>query len=261
MKELAKSIVYGGFDLVTGGRGVERNIGNEKIRFPTRYSRYYPRDYEPELFKFLYEFCTPGSCFLDCGAHFGLFSVVAARLVGDGGKVIGFEPAPRIRSIYEHVVQLNRRDNVEIRSEAVSSGPGTATFFDTGAEASNANSLAKQDRHSGGYEVETTSIDRVMANRDVKVTAMKIDVEGAEYGALNGAAETLNRHRLAIFLSLHPTAISKMDASLGEIWDFLIEHDFEMENLDHPVSREWFVDQTELFDVVCRPISGAGKTA
>ena len=73
MKEILKNLVYGGYDLVTGGRGVNRIVGGENIRFPIRYSRYYPRNYEPELFKFLNNHCRTGSTFLDCGTTFSGF--------------------------------------------------------------------------------------------------------------------------------------------------------------------------------------------
>jgi FkbM family methyltransferase len=259
MKETLKNIVYGGYDLVAGSRGIERTVGGEKIRFPIRYARYYPKNYEPELFKFLDSHCRTGSTFLDCGAHFGLFSIAASRRVGDKGRVIGFEPAPSIRAIYQQVVDLNGRTNIEVRPEALSMETGTATFFETGSEASNANSLARQERHSGGYTVDITTIDNIMDGRNAAAVSMKIDVEGAEYGALCGAAKTLEKFRPAIFLSLHPDAIVKMDADLGAIWDLLAGHEFSMRNLGREVSRQWFVEQTELFDVECLPREGKSE--
>lgn len=48
----------------------------------------------------------PGDIFWDVGANIGFFTLLAARLVGDGGEVVAFEPMP------EDVHQLRR--NVEL---------------------------------------------------------------------------------------------------------------------------------------------------
>lgn len=253
MKEIAKTIVYGTADFLTHGKGIARNIGGQTIRFPARYSRYYPPGYEPGLFGFLGKNLSKGDTFFDCGAHFGLFSVVASRLVGNEGKVFCFEPMPNVRAICEDVVRLNECSNVEVRDEAVSSQTGTATFFDTGNEGSNANSLVKQDRHDGGLTVKTISVDDLRDERSLKIDCMKIDVEGAEFDLLRGAANSFTIDRPAVFLSLHPTAISKTGVSLNDIWEILETYKMQIELKGQLVEKGWFIEQKDLFDVECLP--------
>ncbi len=253
MKEAIKNAVYGFGDLIYGFRGVPRRIGGETIRFPARYSRYYPKGYEPDLFDFLRRHCANGQVFYDCGAHFGLFTVFASRLVGDSGRVISFEPTPSIREVLTKVVHINNCDNVEVRPEALTRKAGTATFFDTGDENSNANSLVQQNRHQGGIAVPTISVDRVNFDQKLSISCMKIDVEGAEYDLLVGAEETLANSRPTIFLSLHPDAIRLCGATLLQIWDLLHKHSFELKRIDRPVDKSWFTEQTDLFDVECIP--------
>ena len=188
MKETIKNIVYGALDAVTAERGVARRIGGETVRFPARYSRYYEATYEPELFKFLRRRLRAGDVFFDCGAHIGLFTVVASRLVGADGRVFSFEPTPATREVLEKVVALNDCRNVEVRPEAVSRTTGTAVFFDTGGECSNANSLVKLNRHQdGGLTVPTVSIDEFARSRKLEINCIKIDVEGAEFDLLVGS--------------------------------------------------------------------------
>ncbi|MBX3295952.1 MAG: FkbM family methyltransferase [Acidobacteria bacterium] len=254
MKETIKSVVYGAADIITRGRGIKRRIGGYDIRFPSRYSRYYPAGYEPGLFKFIERNCPPGSTFLDCGAHFGLFSVVASRVVSESGKVIAFEPMPDVRATLESVVSLNNCVNVKVRAEAVSLERGKATFYQTGNDASNANSLVKQDKHGGGFEVDLISIDEIRDEERLTITCVKIDVEGAEYELLRGASETLRKDRPVLFLSLHPTALDNANVSLSEIWTFLIGHGYSLELEGEPVNEAWFSEQTDLFDVECIPL-------
>jgi FkbM family methyltransferase len=253
MKEAIKWVVYGAADVITRGRGINRRIGGYEIRFPSRYSRYYPPGYEPGLFKFIERNCPPGSTFLDCGAHFGLFSVVASKAVGERGKVFAFEPMPDVRAILESVVSLNECGNVRIRPEAVSRDRGKATFFQTGNEASNANSLVKQEKHGGGIDVDLISIDEIRNEEGLKIACVKIDVEGAEYDLLQGASDTLSIDRPALFLSLHPSALKNADVPLSNIWIYLEDHGYSLELDGEPVSNSWFCAQTDLFDVECIP--------
>ena len=104
-----------------------------------------------------------------------------AREVGESGRVFAFEPTPFTRSVLKEVVALNGcSDMVEVRGEAVSASEGKATFFDTGDDVSNANSLVKTSRSKREIEVPLTSVDAFVNERGLRVLCIKIDVEGAE---------------------------------------------------------------------------------
>src|ERR1700758_2607728 len=47
--------------------------------------------YEPEL-AYLEKILSPGKCFVDVGANFGVYTLVGGKLVGDRGRVFAFEP-------------------------------------------------------------------------------------------------------------------------------------------------------------------------
>lgn len=257
MKTLAKALVYGAVEVATGGRGVARTIGGETIRFPARFSRYYPPDYEPETFRFLRERLHFGNTVIDIGAHIGLFSVVAGRLVGPGGRVFAFEPTPGTREVLERTVALNGFDDrIEVRSEAVAASSGTATFFDTGDPASNANSLVPStDRHRHELRVATTSLDDFVAARSIAVALVKIDAEGNELDVLRGGENLLREQRSAVALALHPDALRAGGGSLDEVWTLLEELDLSVSLEGRPLDRDSFCSRKELFDVHCVPIS------
>lgn len=251
VKETAKDIIYNAIDLLTAGKGINRLVGGYEVRFPVRYSRYYPKDYEPYLFNFLNKNCRQGDTFLDCGAHIGLFSVVGSKIVGDKGRVISFEPMPSTRKILEKTVLINNCSNITIRPEAISDKPGEADFFDTGNLASNANSLIKQDRHHGNIKVPITTLDKVREEMNLKVDCIKIDVEGAEYNLLLGAEKTIKEDRPKIFLSLHPAAIAQSGKSLSMIWDLLNTYSLSIKQHGSDIDKEFFISQEDLFDVEC----------
>lgn len=264
LKSLTKSAAYGALDIYNGGQGVQRVICGEPIRFPARWSRYYPSVYEPNTFSFLRDRCAPGDTVMDIGAHLGLFSVVMARLVGPSGRVFSFEPTPLIREVLEKTVFLNCCEGlVEVRPEAVAGATGTATFYDTGMIMSNANSLVLTERSRRGLSVATVTLDDFVAARGLRPRCLKIDVEGAELALLRGARATFLTCRPAAALSLHPASFPDPGATLAEIWAVLQEYRLGVRLLEDyeaaPRSAGAAMDEAsfcvrrQCFDVELRP--------
>jgi FkbM family methyltransferase len=254
LKSTAKGLAYGMADLCTARRGIRRTIGGRHVRFPARWSRYYPADYEPETFAFLEAHCQPGQTVMDIGAHLGLFTVTMAQLVGPSGRVLSFEPTTSIQPILEQVVRINGvARTVELRREAVSDSAGVAHFYETGHFGSNACSLVRTARSRRVVEVPTISIDELVRSREMTVHCLKIDVEGAEVAVLRGALETMGRCRPAISLAVHPAAIGEMGSSLEELWRLVQDAGMASLSQSQPVDRAWFVGQTDLFDVHLLP--------
>ena len=252
---MIKQAAYKALDMITLGKGVERSIGGESIRFPARWSRYYESDYEPETFRFFRETLKEGDTVLDIGGHIGLFAVVTARLVGEKGKVFSFEPTPFTRAVLQEVVDLNGcSDIVEVRPEAVSAKSGETVFFDTGDDISNANSLVKTARSKREIPVKLISVDEFVSERNLTVNCLKIDVEGAELDLLRGARKTFLEQRPAARLGLHPPFIVQNGHSLDDIWATLLEYRMSVIFEGKPVEREWFCSQPELFDVDLLPV-------
>ncbi len=255
LDKVCKPAFYRTLDILTNGRGIARKISGETIRFPARWSRYYESNYEQITFNFLRENLSKGDVYLDCGGHIGLFAVVGARLVGETGRVFSFEPTPLSRSVLEQTVRLNNCQNiVDVRAEAISRTSGTATFFDTGTEISNANSLVKTNKQGGNLEVKTVSLDGFAIEHELqRIGCIKIDVEGSEKDALLGAKQVIEKYRPAISLGLHPFAYDKAEEELGEIWDVLKNYRLTVKYEGEQISRDWFVKQTKIFDVQCFP--------
>ncbi len=154
--------------------------------------------FEGAELRFIRERLKSGGIFVDIGANGGIFTVVAARVVGPEGRVIAFEPDPRNVELLRRNVSLNQLTNVTIVSKAVSASAGTASLAISTDGAMN--SLAKT-AHAGQKiekweSVETTTLDAALKELNVaRVDVLKIDVEGAERLVLEGAHETLARCR------------------------------------------------------------------
>lgn len=147
------------------------------------------------------------TCF-DVGANVGFYSLLGARLVGGGGRVIAFEPMPRnLAFLYRHL-RLNRADNVTILPLACADALSTELFI-PGAnqalgrlEGSNREPVAPSPQ-SSGLLVATISLDAAAEKMGVRPDVIKIDVEGAELRVLEGAADLLRRKKPSVLLSVH----------------------------------------------------------
>lgn len=140
----------------------------------------------------------PSAVVYDIGANVGYYSLLAAVLTGDQGKVYAFEPLPRNIHYLRRHAQLNQFETIEVIEAAVSDHEGEA-FFDLGPSSAMGR-LALE----GELKVKLVSLDALLAAGKLQPpNVMKVDVEGAEYEALRGAQELLSAHHPILFLDTH----------------------------------------------------------
>ena len=79
--------------------------------------------YEANELAFLAAVLEPGMTFVDVGANEGLFTLVGASSVGDGGRVLAVEPSSREFERLGANIALNALDNVEASRLASTATP------------------------------------------------------------------------------------------------------------------------------------------
>jgi FkbM family methyltransferase len=166
--------------------------------------------YEPATTFVFERLVAPGDLVVDVGAHWGYFTLLAATLCGDTGRVVAFEPHPRNLTILNKNLQANHLQNVDVVPKAVSDGEGLAKLFLS--RASSGNSLISLPPgaelsvgEDGCLAVETVTLDGFFAPPCRKPALVKIDIEGAELVALDGM-RTLIRETadLALITEFNP---------------------------------------------------------
>jgi FkbM family methyltransferase len=133
-------------------------------------------------------FLRPGMTFLDVGAHIGYYTLIAARLVGETGRVVSFEPGDATRAHLEANVARNGFRNVEIRAEALAETSGQVGFYPSAVESNQGLSsiVDPGDGRAPAVTVPSVSLDDFMARLGRRVDFLKMDIEGAELQVIRG---------------------------------------------------------------------------
>jgi FkbM family methyltransferase len=153
------------------------------------------------------ELLHPGDTFLDVGADFGWYTVIAADVVGPGGRVIAFEPAPENRAFLKRNVAANALSNTVVEPVALSNKPGKLTFHLNQTNTGDHSLLASQGR-PGTMEVEATSLDLYLKDFTGEVSVVKIDTQGAEGLILEGMRQTMQRYpKMILIVEFTPDAL------------------------------------------------------
>ncbi|MBV8961434.1 MAG: FkbM family methyltransferase [Actinobacteria bacterium] len=146
--------------------------------------------WEPYLSSFVRDRLHEGDVFVDVGANCGWYTLLGARQVGPSGTVIAVEPSAAIIERLRRQLERNRLDNVRVVEEAVSDHVGRVAIEPGPAEHTG---LTRAIEESQAPEsVPCRPLPQMMgASEWARVRLMKIDVEGAEFVAVQGIADRL----------------------------------------------------------------------
>lgn len=164
--------------------------------------------YEDHMTTAIKETLKPGMVFVDVGANIGYFSLLAAQLVGAGGKVLAFEPSQRNCTLLQMSITLNNLDNVEIHPFALADRDANV-IFDTlvGSNGITSTTLevdeSQLDSLAHKTLVRSVRLDGILHHLE-RIDVIKMDIEGAEYRALLGAQKLIQKHRPTIFAEYSP---------------------------------------------------------
>lgn len=149
------------------------------------------KTFDPEVFEPLRTVLKPGGAFLDVGANVGFYSMLALDLVGPKGAIHAFEIDERPLRCLRKTVQRLKLANFRIHEIAVGAAEGTGVL--TSMPDCGHNTV----RVSGsGLAVPITDLDTWRKKHGVRgIQAMKVDIEGTELEAIQGARQLIQEDR------------------------------------------------------------------
>jgi len=171
---------------------------------------------ETEIFK---QVVREGMIVADLGAHIGYYTLIAAKLVGEKGKVYAFEPEPNNYRLMVKSVAANGYNNVIPVQKAVSNQTGTTKLFLSSGHDGDSGSHAIYQLYdcSESIHIETITLDEYFKGKENRIDIVKMDIEGAEIAALQGMTEILKKNdNLRIIAELSPPRVQSLGYSLKE---------------------------------------------
>lgn len=145
-----------------------------------------------------------GDVFYDIGANIGLYTLVAARRVGDDGVVCAFEPhAANVMNLLRNVAENGLGDRVRVVSAALNDSNGFFPFDYRSPEPGSALSRLESEGAVGEdfapvfTELKyATSVDSLVADGVIPpADLVKLDVDGNEPLVLRGMGAQLSGER------------------------------------------------------------------
>jgi FkbM family methyltransferase len=193
--------------------------------------------FEAETIKAYNKYVAPGSVVLDIGANIGAHTLPLAKIVGETGKVIAFEPTDYAFGKLKKNLSLNEalasRVTViqallvaTLSEEIPEAIPSSWTLEKTTDDES-----LKHPVHGGTFNslkgalpirlddwFETNPVDRI--------DFIKMDVDGYEIGVLEGATRTLAKRRPVIIMEFAPYIFEERGRKFSELVSLLRRHDY-----------------------------------
>ena len=188
--------------------------------------------YEDGLARRWIAFADPNRDVIDVGANVGFYAVLAARHLRRG-TVFAIEPNPSACRRLRHNLALNDVESSAVVVQAIATETaGRATLY-TVPGLDEYSSAVTPLHPAVGREtpvvlsVEALTIDDLVAENDLDVGLMKVDVEGSELSVLRGASRVLAEHRPVILVEVG-TGTRHQSAAANKVFDLLRDHGYEL---------------------------------
>jgi FkbM family methyltransferase len=210
--------------------------GDQRLIMPR--CTYWFGSWEPPLSEWIRRALQPGDVFVDVGANFGYYTLLAARAVAPGGSVVAVEASPSTAHRLLDNIARNRVQNVRVVQAAAVAEHGAVPFYRASNDAENSTVPRRGVEPAG--EVRALPLPDLLTETELRRTrVIKIDVEGGELAVLRGlrpAAEAL-RGDAVIAVEAHHHMLAVQGATLSDLLDVLRPAGFEALELPVDISE------------------------
>ncbi len=199
--------------------------------------------YEAELLHLICGLSTDDSWYFDVGANVGLMSV-PPLFQRPNLKVMSFEPSPNAAPYLARTWQQSpNKDRWVVKKMAVGAAVGEADFSFGAPALGGFDGLRSTQRVAiaGSQKVQITTLDHewISLGRP-HVSFVKMDIEGAELQALEGAVALLSKCRPYVIVEWYGENLKPYGLSGVELLTFAARHDFDVVSVPTmTVVRTW----------------------
>lgn len=216
------------------------------------------------VLRLIKRYLPPDGIFIDIGANIGSFTLVAAR-IATRGEVHAFEPSDHHFSRLSRNVALNHFENVALNKKGLDDKTGYATLFlpKLNGEMNNSGAASlytSADASSTQVTEEVELIlldDYVRTNGIDRIDLIKIDIEGAEFNALKGSIETLQRFRPIVLMELDRDNLERAGCEPDAILGFWHDLNYRVSRIMNNGEIVPIIGETDLAhhqNLMCQPL-------
>lgn len=194
--------------------------------------------YEPQETALVKSLLKAGMTFVDVGANWGYFTLLAASLVGPAGRVVSFEPHPTLYRLLEQNIERNRFAWVTPLRVAAAGEEGEMNLagYTEGDSNRGVSRLTRGVEPRGpNYHVKTGRLETLLDAAGVgEVDLLKVDIEGGEGDVLPTLRDGLARARYKhILLELHPQALAAQGINAPGLVEGILGQGYQAWRLNH----------------------------
>lgn len=215
-----------------------------------------------------------GDRVLDIGAHYGYIATIFSAAVGNDGTVLAVEAAPHTVSRLRRQLVVSKRNNVRVVSRAVGACREVRTMRVSFDGQQNYQCVAFGQPSHNVYPdflpeeilVQVTSMDDVAEDFQFHMPSLvKIDIEGGELPALQGASNLLQSINPPwLFIEVHKLAQERNGFTCKQLLSFINEYSMSQYISNGsggfvPLPPEQVLERaetTEYFNLLVRPPRG-----
>lgn len=150
------------------------------------------QDFEPMTSRIISDSLVGGETFLDIGANFGYFSLLAASIVGDKGRVYSIEASPEVLATLTQNTQSFK--NITLLNSVVGARKGETEFYLTEDFVNSGISMSPFAANAKKVILPIDTVDNLLSQFSISerhIDFIKCDVQGDEIAVLQGAERTI----------------------------------------------------------------------
>lgn len=187
--------------------------------------------FEKEVVDLAKKYITKGSAVLDIGANFGQMSVLFSDLVGDKGKVYSFDADDFVFEVFKKNIEANQKKNIVPIFGAVHNQANVTLLFPEQdfVDYQAYGSYGIDYNAKEGRKVQSLTIDSLSIKEDISF--MKIDIQGGDLQAMQGAVQTIEKNRMPILFEYEYHFEEKFNLNFQEYVDFVRSINYKFEKV------------------------------
>lgn len=216
----------------------------------------FTKTFEKREIDFFQRVIKPGMTIVDAGANIGLYSLIAAQIVGSTGKIFSFEPSIETFQRLLSNIKVNKFNNIKPLNFGLGDKTNERLILrqDEGYEDAERylvpnneqpeDKLANVNKLKKSEEIIIETLDDCLKKNQIqKVDFLKIDTEGYEYYVLKGAQNILlNNPEIIILMECTDLGTSRAKTSQKEVFTILKNCDLNIFYWNH-ILNEWSDDE------------------